>query len=262
MTSDCRAHYKNNLVVKFADDTAVVGLITQGDESGYRREVEDLTRWCGDNNLNLNIQKTKEMVVDFRRSVTTHPTLYINGAAVETAPSVKYLGVHLTSSLTWQPNTTAVTKKAHQRLYFLRKLRGARLDAAVLKAFYSCAVESVLTSCLTVWYGSCTVAEKEALQRVVKAAQRTIGCSLPPIGDIYTTRCRERALSILHDPTHPAQELFTPMPSGRRLRSIRARTTRLKNSFFPEAVRLLNCSATRTLSTVLNTVPAPILPFT
>ncbi|KAK0146371.1 hypothetical protein N1851_014319 [Merluccius polli] len=211
MTSDCRAHYKNNLVVKFADDTAVVGLITQGDELEYMWEVEDLTQWCGDNNLTLNIQKTKEMVVDHLTEMVCHhsPHPLHKWSSCGDSPLCQVPQVHLTNSLTWHPNTTAVIKKAHQRLYFLRKLKRAILDAAVLKAFYSCVVESVLTSCLTVWYGSCTVAEKEALQRVVKAAQRNIGCSLPPLRDIYTTRCRERALSILHDPTHPAHELFT-----------------------------------------------------
>ncbi|XP_062861941.1 uridine 5'-monophosphate synthase isoform X3 [Trichomycterus rosablanca] len=64
----------------------------------------------------------------------------------------------------------------------------------------------------------CSSGEKRprttALQRVVKSAQRTIGCSLPPIGDIYTTRCKERAACIFRDPTHPAHGLFTPLPSG------------------------------------------------
>ena len=45
----------------------MVGLITNGDESGYRREVDDLVRWSENHNLILNISKTKEMVVDFRR---------------------------------------------------------------------------------------------------------------------------------------------------------------------------------------------------
>ncbi|KAI3377232.1 hypothetical protein L3Q82_009144 [Scortum barcoo] len=44
----------------------------------------------------------------------------------------------------------------------------------------------------------------------------------------------------MKDPTHTAHALFVPLPSGRRLRSIKSRTTRLRNSFFPEAVRLLN----------------------
>ncbi|KAI3351748.1 hypothetical protein L3Q82_020587, partial [Scortum barcoo] len=32
-----------------------------------RSEVRALTSWCQDNNLQLNISKTKELIVDFRR---------------------------------------------------------------------------------------------------------------------------------------------------------------------------------------------------
>lgn len=67
LTHDCRAHYDSNLIVKFADDTAVVGLIANGDEIAYRQEVEGLGLWCKENNLILNISKTKEMIVDFRK---------------------------------------------------------------------------------------------------------------------------------------------------------------------------------------------------
>ncbi|KAI3358132.1 hypothetical protein L3Q82_003137 [Scortum barcoo] len=103
---------------------------------------------------------------------------------------------------------------------------------SVLTSFYRCVVESVLSSCIIVWHGSCSAAEKKALQRVVKAAQRTVGRSLPTTMDIYTSRCRKRASCIMKDPTHTAHALFVPLPSGRRLRSIKSRTTRLRNSFF------------------------------
>ncbi len=46
--------------------------------------------------------------------------------------------------------------------------------------------------------------------------------------------------SIVKDPTHPSHSLFQLLPSGRRYRSIRARSARLLNSFFPQAVRALN----------------------
>lgn len=39
-------------------------------------------------------------------------------------------------------------------------------------------------------------------------------------------------------PFHPAHKLFTPLPSGRRLHSLKARTKKLRHSFFPKAVRL------------------------
>ncbi len=42
-------------------------LITDNDETAYRDEVSTLTKWCQENHLSLNIDKTKELVVDFRR---------------------------------------------------------------------------------------------------------------------------------------------------------------------------------------------------
>ena len=41
----------------------VVGLITDNDETAYR-EVRDLAVWCQDNNLSLNVSKTKELIGD------------------------------------------------------------------------------------------------------------------------------------------------------------------------------------------------------
>ncbi len=36
---DCAATHSSNVIVKFADDTAVIGLITDNDETAYRAEV-------------------------------------------------------------------------------------------------------------------------------------------------------------------------------------------------------------------------------
>ncbi|KAF7650278.1 hypothetical protein LDENG_00128330 [Lucifuga dentata] len=40
-------------------DTTVTGRITRNDKSTYRREMSRLVTWCHDNNLLLNISKTK-----------------------------------------------------------------------------------------------------------------------------------------------------------------------------------------------------------
>ena len=47
--------HTTNTKVKSADNTTVVGLITKGDESAYREEVQRLAEWCSENNLSLNI---------------------------------------------------------------------------------------------------------------------------------------------------------------------------------------------------------------
>ena len=68
---------------KFAADTTVVGLITDNDETAYREEVRDLAVWCQDKNLSLNVIKTKEMIVDYRKRKTEHVLILIDMAVVE-----------------------------------------------------------------------------------------------------------------------------------------------------------------------------------
>ncbi|KAK0144410.1 hypothetical protein N1851_017230 [Merluccius polli] len=55
----------------------------------------------------------------------------------------------------------------------------------------------------------------------------------PGVLDLYTSRTLRRAGRIVADPFHPGHKLFETLPSGRRLRSIRTKTSRHKNSFFP-----------------------------
>ena len=48
-THDCTARHDSNTIIKFADDTKVIGLITDNNETAYRVEVRDLAMWCQDN---------------------------------------------------------------------------------------------------------------------------------------------------------------------------------------------------------------------
>ena len=41
-THDCMAKHDSNTIIKFADDTTVIGLITENNETAYREEVRDL----------------------------------------------------------------------------------------------------------------------------------------------------------------------------------------------------------------------------
>ncbi len=136
--------------------------------------------------------------------------------------------------------SSKLVKKAQQWLYFLRRLRKFGMSPKILSNFYSCVVESVLTSCITVLYGSTTARARKRLQRVVKTAEKIIMTPLPSLQAIYHRRVHRRAASILKDPTHPQHGPFTLLPSGRRYRSVKRRTSILRNSFFPSDIRLLN----------------------
>ena len=53
LTHDCAPSFSSDHIVKFTDDTTVVGLISNNDETHYRKEVSQLAMWCRDNNLLL-----------------------------------------------------------------------------------------------------------------------------------------------------------------------------------------------------------------
>lgn len=54
----------NTVIVKYADDTTILGLIKGGDESGYRVLVNDILVYGEENDLILNVDKTKELIMD------------------------------------------------------------------------------------------------------------------------------------------------------------------------------------------------------
>ena len=121
-------------MVKFADDTSLSGLIQEGDSS-YREAVEELIEWCDRNYLDLNVTKTKELVINFRRAKVNMDPIVIRGQPVEIT-NYKYLGTIIDNKLDWLPNIEACCKKANQRMYFLRKLKQFKIEMKILARFY------------------------------------------------------------------------------------------------------------------------------
>ncbi len=152
----------------------------------------------------------KELIMDFRkRQQRPYTPLMISGTPVERVSSFKYPGVNISEDLTWTTHIQTQVKKARQKLYHLRQLRKFRVSPAILKTFYSGAIESVLTQCISVWYGNSSNQDCKALQRVVRLAERISGSALPSLQDIYFKRCKSRAAKIFKDSTHPGNFLFT-----------------------------------------------------
>ena len=64
----------------------MVVLIPDNDETAYREEVRDLAVWCQDNNLSLNVIKTKEMIVDYGKK-RTESFMRASCSLVSTSPT-------------------------------------------------------------------------------------------------------------------------------------------------------------------------------
>ena len=85
--------------------------------------IEEILVYGEENNLILNVAKTREVKADFRRRPAPLQPLTIQGPEVERVDSNRFLGPQVMSDLSWSLNTAAPVKKAQQRLYFIRLLR-------------------------------------------------------------------------------------------------------------------------------------------
>ena len=77
-------------LVKYADDTVIIGLIKNNDIVNYQKQVSDVVSWCTSHSLILNARKTKELIFDFSKSAPHHEPLTIQGCDVEICNQFKY----------------------------------------------------------------------------------------------------------------------------------------------------------------------------
>ena len=105
---------------------------------------------------------------------------------MERVENIKFLGVQISQDLSWNKNTSGITKKVQQRLYFLRKLKRASLPSSIFRTFYSGVVESVLTYWISTWYSSLNMSGKKALQRIVREAERVNRVFLLSVQELFS----------------------------------------------------------------------------
>ena len=163
-------------------------------ESVYREEVQRMVGWCKNNNLVLNISKTKEMIIDFRKKKTPIHPLFIDGAEVL---QPKFLGSTISKDLSWCNNSIDIIKKAQKRMSFLRHLKRFGLSQAILTRFYRAVIESVLPFSITVWFGRASQDEINQTEPVVKNASKLIGLNMPSIRSLYRSRSLRKSKRIV-----------------------------------------------------------------
>ena len=147
-----------------------------------------------------------ELIIDYRTHTHTHTTTH-------RVSSFKFLGIHISENVSWTTNTN----KHQQTQTNTNKHHSDRKESTA----------AVLLSLTTT---PSRKANRKWLQRTLKTAQNIINQQLPTMDAIFNSRCLQKTHNILKDSFHPANYLFEHLPSGKRYRSIRIRTTRFMNS--------------------------------
>lgn len=239
-TSDCRHSSSSCHLQKFSDDSALVGYINKDNYAIYQAEVDSFVSWCEAAHLILNVDKCKELIIDFRKKRNVPVTILINDRPVDVVTSYKYLGIHLDNKLDWKMNSNIIFKKAQSRLFFLRKLRSFDLGRPILNTFYHGIVASVLFYAVVCWGGNMTLEDRNKLNKLIKKAGSITGICLSTVEQILEERVMRKVNSVMLKDDHPLYSLFVRSGRSQRLLLPNCSTERFRRSFIPAAIRLLN----------------------
>ena len=227
--------------MKYADDTIIVGLISNDNDSEYMKCIKFVSTWCSDNFLDLNVSKTKEMIWDYRRSPTEKHSVVINDKPVEVTSVYKYLGLLIDNKFSFTQHVDTQIKKANKRLYCIRSMKKLNVNTDLIAMFFNATVPPVLMYACTAFYGMLTKSLRYELDRPKKTCDRLLQCdSLKDNGTLYKDKVKRMVKKVIDGKDHPLNGDFNVMPSGYRYRMPSIRTERYKSTFVPTAIALLN----------------------
>ena len=246
-TSDFRSSDPSCPVIKFADDSAMIALITDDDDTVYHQQLDRFVNYCDANYLELNVSKTKEMIIDFRNSSTPPASVILKGGTVERVSSYKYLGIMIDDKLNWHKHVDSMVKKLNSRMYCFRKLNFFNVNSHILALFYDSVVESVWRYCLLCWGGNITEGDKERVGRVIKEAGKIIGSPRHDFETVYTDLVMKKLADVMEDFNHPLHHRLSEqlIPRSGRMRLPSVKTNRYLLSFVPQAIKLHNSNYCR-----------------
>ena len=74
-TADCISTDESCPLVKFVDDTELVGKISNDEDALYHKQIENFINWCDKNYLYLNVSKTRVLTLGRIKDVPNQSTL-------------------------------------------------------------------------------------------------------------------------------------------------------------------------------------------
>ena len=179
------------------------------------------------------------MIIDFRIKKPTLEPLIVNNEQVAQTTSYKYLGVTIDNKLNWHSHTSLIHKKAHKRLFFLRKLKSFGIDNKLIELFYHATIESIIVFCITSWGGNIRICDQTKFDRLIKKAGKIFKSNPPPFEILHRTISLKKIQTICSDPKHPLAPQIRLSSRRNRPLFLRTNTERYRSSFLPSAIKLL-----------------------
>jgi hypothetical protein len=200
--NDLAVIHNKNLLIKYADDTTIVVPCRKGCDD-FNSEVDNVITWSKNNYMEINLNKTKEIVFNFKRAkFIIEPHLNI-----EQVVCAKLLGIYINNDMKWQKQVDYICKKSAQRLYLLNVLRRLGYTTEELILLAKSIIISVITYALSSW-GGLNKNRKQQVQKILNRVRKiTAGGVILELDDLVTESVQNLMYAI-HNPSHMLHSLL------------------------------------------------------
>lgn len=172
MINDLRI--SNGDLIKYVDDSS--GLDVSDDPNSQDLQIcaNETKSWSGENDMEINVSKTLELLIDFAKSRPEIPPVYMNGEAIKRVKEAKVLGLLISDDLKWNAHVNSITRKASQRLYLLVCLKRAGLCSQDILEMYLSRIRPILEYACEAWNPGLTIYLEREIESIQKRALKII----------------------------------------------------------------------------------------
>jgi hypothetical protein len=241
----------------FADDTVLYReILSPEDHKTLQCDLDKVLLWCRNNEMSLNAKKCNVMSV-CRLHVLTEFAYTVESAVLERVQSYKYLGIYLSSDLSWNNHVDYACSRANRALGFVRRQLGKCSTMVKLKA-YTTLVRPHLEYASAAWDPN-TDTHIAQIEMVQHRAARFILSRFAQLDSVtgmlreleletLKSRRRKARLSLFYKIVHKITPLVPPnelnlksvqrrTDNGKAYEHFACHTNPLFSSFYPRTVR-------------------------
>ena len=160
-----------NPIFLFADDASLVKSFKDLNEAtiSINRDLQHLSQWARMWRVTFNALKTVFMIISMRlRNPLPNPVLLLNNVPLKQVQQECYLGMVLTSNMSWKEHIHKLTTKASKKIGLLYNMKD-KLSRSAKTKYYISFIRPVLEYGSAV-FDNCTVAESNSLELVQRRA--------------------------------------------------------------------------------------------
>ena len=231
------------MIHKFADDQTLTCPISPA--SLAEKELNRVVTWCAANKMEINLKKTREILISSRPTTAYVEPVKIGDVLLERTSSLNILGLTISNNLRWKDHISTLENKCRSDLFLLWRLKSFGMPPSEIEYLIRSLLLPKLSYAFPAW---CNLNKSELTRlrrlytRFSKAGNHQRLEPLEIFLDKMVLQLFEKAL----EPKHSLHELIPSTTNTRySMRKTRfplpqCRLTSFKNHFIAKGVSLYN----------------------